>query len=147
MEMREVIKLSKKEKGSLGTFTKLPEDYYPDYKRGPHTFINVMKHMDAGYFVRLKRVFKLAWDPSGILRGGMLSGEVSRGRIRVVLGLSIDRSGILSELFVINGSGVKGYDKEALRAVRASAPFSTPPKKFLANDGILRISWSFVVYL
>jgi len=148
-EIREVIRLTEKEKSSpsLGSMQSSLDDYYPDYKRGPHTYINVMKHKDAAYFVRLKRVFKLAWDPTHVLREHFYAGEVSRGRIRVVLGFSISPTGALDEIFVINSSGLKGYDREAMRAVRASAPFSSPPKKFLDKDGILRVSWSFVVYL
>lgn len=146
-EKREVIRLPKEKMRASKDFRVMPEDYYPDYKRGPHTYINVLKHMDAGYFVRLKRVFKLAWDPSPALRSHMMTGEVSRGKIRVVLGITIGNSGGLDELFVINSSGLKAYDREAMRAVRASAPFSAPPSKFLAKDKTLRISWSFVVYL
>lgn len=148
-EERETIRLTEREKepAQLGSFRAVPEDYYPDYKRGPHTYINVQKHMDVAYFVMLKRIFKLAWDPTHALRSHFMAGEVSRGKIRVVLGLTINKSGGLSEVFVINSSGLKRYDREAMRAVQASAPFRSPPQKFVAKDGLLRISWAFVVYL
>jgi len=127
--------------------TRLPEDFYPDFKRGPHTYINVMKHQDVGYFVQLKRIFKLAWDPTHALRAHYTAGEVSRGSMKVVLGISISKTGELDELFVINSSGLKGYDHEALRAVRASSPFHAPPAKLITKDGKLRVSWTFVVYM
>lgn len=129
------------------TLRRIPEDFYPDYKRGSHTYINVLKHPDIGYFVRLKRVFKLAWDPTHVLMRRRINGEVSRGSIKCVLGLAISASGEIDELFVINGSGLGDYDDEALRAVRASAPFSAPPGKLLGPDKILRVSWTFVVYM
>jgi len=127
--------------------TRLPEDFYPDFKRGSHTYINVMKHQDVGYFVQLKRIFKLAWDPTHALRSHYAAGEVSRGSVKVILGLSISKSGELDELFVINGSGLKEYDHEAMRAVRASSPFHAPPSKLVTKDGKLRVSWTFVVYM
>lgn len=126
---------------------KLPEDFYPDYKRGGHTYLNVMKHPDVAYFVRLKRVFKLAWDPTDALMRGRSNGEISRGSIKVVLGLAINPEGDIDELFVINGSGMDEYDQEAIRAVRVSAPFSAPPRKLAEADGMLRLTWTFVVYL
>lgn len=132
---------------SIASTQQLPEDFYPDYKRGQHTYINTLKHPDVGYFVMLKHVFKLAWDPASVLRGHMMIGEVSRGNIKVVLGLSISPSGNMEELFVVNSSGIPAYDTEALRAVRASAPFASPPKKLLQNDNMLRITWTFVVYM
>lgn len=125
----------------------IPEDFYPDYKRGEHTYINVLKHPDVVYFVMLKRVFKLAWDPTQVLIKRRMTGEISRGSIKVVLGLAVDAQGEIDELFVFNSSGMGDYDNEAIRAVRASAPFSRPPQKLLSKDKILRISWSFVVYM
>jgi len=149
-----LFKTEKRERGrgedlkhSLAFDKDIPEDFYPDYKRGDHTYINVLKHPDVGYFVRLKRVFKLAWDPTPVLMKGKMAGEVSRGSIKVVLGLTINRTGEMEELFVINSSGMEDYDNEALRAVRASAPFSAPPEKLLASDKMLRIAWTFIVYL
>lgn len=127
--------------------TIIPEDFYPDYKRGGHTYLNVLKHPDVAYFVRLKKVFKLAWDPTDALMRHSITGEISKGSIKVVLGMSIATDGVLNELFVINGSGIKDYDSEAIRAVKASAPFSTTPEKFRDSDGLLRISWTFIVYL
>lgn len=146
-ERKEKKREAEKAKPSLALNKEIPEDFYPDYKRGEHTYINVLKHPDVSYFVRLKRVFKLAWDPTPVLMRGRMAGEVSRGSIKVVLGLTIGRTGEMKELFVINGSGIEDYDNEALRAVRASAPFSAPPERLLAADKTLRIAWTFIVYL
>jgi len=125
----------------------IPEDFYPDYKIGEHTYLNVLKYPDISYFVMLKRVFKLAWDPTEVLMRRRMMGEVSRGSIKAVIGLTITRGGTIDELFVINSSGMKDYDEEAMRAIRASSPFATPPEKLLAQDGKLRIAWTFIVYL
>jgi TonB family protein len=125
----------------------MPGDFYPDFRRGPHTYLNVLRYPEVAYFVRLKRAFKLAFNPEPVLREHFSQNTVARGSIDVVLGVSVDRSGNLAELFVFRSSGLSAYDGEAMRTVRASAPFSTPPEKFLEDDGLLRMSWTFTVYM
>ena len=125
----------------------MPEDFYPDFKHGEHTYINVLRYPDIEYFVRLKRIFKMTWDPVPAIRRDMAETSVSRGGVSVVLAVSVDKSGDLSELFVLRSSGLTNYDDEAVRTVRASSPFSAPPEKFLKDDDVVRMSWTFVIYL
>jgi TonB family protein len=123
------------------------EDFYPDYKAGAHTYINVLRYPEVEYFVRLKRAFKMTWNPVPALRRGASTMSISRGTVSVAVAVSVEKTGSLSELFVLKSSGIASYDDEALRTVRASSPFSSPPEKFLEDDGLLRMSWTFVLYL
>lgn len=125
----------------------LPEDFYPDFRRGSHTYLNVLRFPDVQYFVRLKRVFKMTWNPEPPLRIAAFNTRINRGTVEVVLGVSVDRKGNLAEAFVYRSSGIGQYDEEALRTIRASSPFSVPPAKLLEGDGLLRMSWTFTVYL
>lgn len=123
------------------------DDFYPDFRRGAHTYLNVLRYPGVEYFVRMKRAFKIAFNPEPSLRDHFSRNLVSRGSVDVVLGVSVGRDGNLSELFVFRSSGIPSYDQESMRTVRASAPFSSPPEKFLADDGVLRMTWTFSVYL
>ncbi len=123
------------------------DDFYPDITRGGKTYLNVLRYPGIDYFVRLKHAFKTAFNPEPSLREHFRMTQVTHGSIDVVLGVGVGRSGELAELFVYRSSGIKGYDEEALRTVRASAPFATPPEKFLSADGQLRMSWTFSTYL
>jgi len=123
------------------------DEFYPDFKRGMRTYLNVLRYPDVAYFVRLKRAFKIAFNPEPSLRSHFSVNQVTRGSVDVVLGVSVDRLGNLAELFIFRSSGIRQYDTEALRTVRASAPFSSPPEKFVEDDGLLRMSWTFSVYL
>ncbi len=123
------------------------DDFYPDFRRGAHTYLNVLRYPDVEYFVRLKRVFKVAFNPVPVLRDYFSQNMVTRGSIDVVLGVTVDKMGNLAELFIFRSSGVSSYDGEALRTVRASSPFATPPAKFTDDDGLLRMTWTFSVYL
>ena len=65
----------------------------------------------------------------------------------MVVGVSLNQNGELVDLIVIRPSGIETYDKEGLRTVKASSPFSAPPGNLLASDGMLHMAWTFIVYL
>ncbi|MDO8494359.1 MAG: TonB family protein, partial [Deltaproteobacteria bacterium] len=117
-----------------------PEDFYPDFKKGNHTYLNVLRFPDVQYFVRLKRAFKMTFNPSAGLREAYYQNRVTHGKVEATLGVTVDAKGNLAELFVFQGSGIEAYDQEVLRTVRASSPFSTPPDKLLDPNKLLRMS-------
>lgn len=123
------------------------EDYLPDFHRGPHTYLNVLKFPDIQYFVMLKRVFKMTYNPIPSLREAYLQNRITHGRVEVLLGVSLDTKGQLAELFIFRESGIQEFDQEAMRTIRASAPFMIPPSKLLDDEGLLRMTWTFTVYL
>lgn len=125
----------------------LPEDFYPDFHKGVHTYLNVLRFPDIQYFVRLKKVFKMTFNPISPLREAYFHNQIIGGKIETVLGVAIDSNGDLAEIFVFRESGIHDFDSEALRTIKASAPFSKPPSKLLDKEGLLRMSWTFTVYL
>ncbi|MBT3181881.1 MAG: TonB family protein [Deltaproteobacteria bacterium] len=148
MVAKKKAKPSTSKKGSrLGGMGSPGGDYFPDFKRGNKTYLNVLRYPAVDYFVRMKRAFRVTFNPTPSLRDHFMANRVYQGSVNVVLGVSVDRSGNLSELFIFRSSGINGYDQEALRTIKASSPFSSPPKKFVESDGILRMSWTFTVYM
>ena len=125
----------------------LPDDFFPDYKIGSHTYLNVLRFPKVQYFVRLKRIFRTTFSPSIALREAYFVNRVSRGQVDVVLGVEVDSSGRLAKLIVLRSSGVLAYDREGLRTVRDSAPFARPPQELLGSSRRLRMSWTFTTYL
>ena len=121
-------------------------DYYPDYKVAGKTYLNVMKLQDIGYFVKMKRILKMRWNPVPSVRDYLTYNRLSMGSIECVVGVSLDDTGKVAELFVIHSSGLGAYDQEALQTIRDSSPFSAPPSQFL-KEGQVRMSWTFTVYL
>ncbi len=121
-------------------------DYYPDYKIGGKTYLNVMKLQDVGYFVRMKRILKMRWNPVPSVERYLMSNRLTMGKIECVVGVSLNSSGNIAELFMIRSSGIGAYDQEALQTLKDSSPFASPPEQFL-KDGQLHMSWTFTVYL
>ncbi len=121
-------------------------DFFPDIKRGIKTALNVMHYPNADYFVRIKRIFRRTFSPRQSLIYHFSKNERYSNKIVSKLIITVDAKGNLNELFVEKSSGIPGFDSETLRTVRSSAPFAKPPKKFLTDDGLLRMNWSFTVY-
>lgn len=120
-------------------------EFLPDYKIGDRTYVNALANPQIAYYVELKRKFKLTWNPVPALRAQI--NQITKGKVTVVMGVSLDASGKLAGLQMIRGSGLSAYDAEARRTVKASAPFSKPPSSILQKDGQVHMAWTFVVYL
>jgi TonB family protein len=133
--------------GGRSSGSEFREDFYPDYKLGDRTYLNVLRYPDVDYFVRMKRQFKMTFNPAPALRQYFSMNRVTQGSVEAAIAVTVDRSGNLAELFVLKSSGISSYDQEAMRTVRASSPFARPPEKFVEDDGVLRMSWTFTVYL
>jgi TonB family protein len=123
----------------------IPPEYLHDYKIGDKTYINTLGKPNLRYFVELKRRFRETFDPRQAIRSNM--GRIHQSRVDVVLGVSVNATGELSDLIIIRSSGIEAYDQEGKRTVKSSSPFSSPPAEFLTPDGQLHMAWTFIVYL
>ncbi len=121
------------------------DDYLPHYKVGNRTFLNTVADPRNAYYVELKKKFRFAWNPVSVLKRQM--NLVSHGQMVVVWGVSVDVNGRLAGLTLIKSSGNRAYDYEANRTIKASSPFSSPPTRLIAKDGMAHMAWTFVVYL
>ena len=132
--------------GSSGRGDRFVHDFFPHVKIGDKTYLNANALPDVQYFTRLKRVFRLRFNPSPPLRSYFAQNRVVAGKVNVTMAMEVTASGQLKRIFVMKSSGIPGYDNEAVRTVQQSAPFSAPPKK-LMKDGLLRMTWHFTTYL
>lgn len=117
-------------------------DFLQNFKVGNKTYINAQANPNIGYFVELKRKFRLTFNPS-ILRNYV--SQIHSNKIESVVGMSLNQKGELTEVTIIRGSGINAYDLEGVRTIKQSAPFTAPPSNLLDKDGFLRIAWVFSV--
>ncbi len=122
-------------------------DFMPSVKIGDKTYLNAFAFPDVQYFTRLKRVFRMRFNPREPLISHFRYNRVVVGKVNVTMGMEVTATGELAKVFVIQSSGIPGYDREALRTVRQSAPFTAPPEKIRGKDGMLRMTWHFTTYL
>jgi len=120
-------------------------EYFRNYKVGNKTYLNALANPHVSFFVQLRRKFRFTFNPAPVLRTRI--NEITKGRISVVWGLSVDSKGNMSGLRLLRSSGISAYDYEAKRTITASAPFSRPPAQLLTKDNQIHMAWTFVVYL
>lgn len=123
---------------------KLGDEYLANYKIGNRTYINAEANPQIFYFVELKSKFKLSWNPRRIIERNQSLRRYQR--VTVVVGITIDKNGILKEMIIIRSSGNRAFDDEAKRAIYSSSPFTSPDEELLDEEGLLRSAWHFVVY-
>jgi|GEM_PF-1601463 len=123
------------------------QDFLPGIKIGGKTYLDAAAFPDVAYFTRLKRVFRLRFNPAPPLRQYFSGNKVVLGKVNVTMAVTVAPGGQLKDLFVVKSSGIPGYDAEALQTIRESAPFSAPPTKVCDKDGMLRMTWNFITYL
>lgn len=64
----------------------------------------------------------------------------------VVLSLTLDVSGRLTDLSVLESSSIDFFDSVAEAAVRAAQPFPNPPRGMFGGDGVTHIPFAFTLY-
>jgi TonB family protein len=133
--------------GLPGAGDEFVHDFFPNIKIGDKTYLNAEAFPDVQYFTRLKRIFRMRFNPAPPLRQYLAGNRIIVGKVDVTMAMTVSGDGQLSELFVVKSSGIPGYDEEALLTVRESAPFSAPPPKVMDKDHRLRMTWSFITYL
>jgi TonB family protein len=104
-------------------------------EEGESTVLNAREFKYATYFNRVYRGIGGQWDPERAyqLRDPGLSIYPVQDR-RTVLHLKLDATGAVKELRLVKGSGLGFLDQEAMRAIRAAAPFPNPPSA-IVHDG------------
>ncbi|MBI2068289.1 MAG: TonB family protein [Deltaproteobacteria bacterium] len=124
----------------------LPEEFFPDVRLGEKTYLNVYRYPKISYFVRLKKIFRLTWNPEPIIMRHLFEGSLMASTIQATVAFEIDRQGNLRRLFLYQSSGSPSYDEECLRVIQASAPFAVPPKHLLNEKGVLALNVPFTVF-
>ena len=107
-------------------------------EEGEQTWLNSRAVEHGGFYRRLNQAIAAQWNPAAIMNRrdptGMLYG--SQDRV-TVLHLRLNQNGALLDApKILETSGLRMLDQEAVRAVVAAAPFSNPPKA-LIEQGVV----------
>ncbi|MFH1263416.1 MAG: energy transducer TonB [Pseudomonadota bacterium] len=121
-----------------------PSNYLPQIAIGDSTVLNTREYAYATFFIRMKRQMEAIWDPTSTIS----SERLARDQYVTTLQFTIKKNGYLNDLFLLNSSGNRKLDQEAIDAVRRAAPFLNPPPQLVEEDGLIHVpNWGFIVTL
>lgn len=119
-------------------------DYLNGVEEGDRTLLNRKRTSYATFFERVQSAIKNHWDPATLYRRRDPTGRVYGTQDRVtILNVTLNSDGSIASLTIRETCGLDFLDDEAVRAVRAAAPFPNPPEGLKDINGKIRFSFGF----
>ncbi|HET6585958.1 MAG TPA: hypothetical protein VFG69_21020 [Nannocystaceae bacterium] len=133
----------RKSLGQPGSF----DDLDDSIEEGNETILNSKRWKFASFFNRVRNGVANHWHPEVVHAArdpdGTVYGTKTR-RTKLVISLNADGS-LHGVHFDAGGeSGVDYLDEEAIRAVRAAAPFANPPPGLVGKNGKIEFGFGFI---
>jgi TonB family protein len=123
-------------------------DYLRDVDEGDKTLLNRKQSRYWSFMSRLKDQVVQEWSPGEEYRRRDPRGKVYGVKDRFTsLRITLNGDGSLRTIYVASASGLDFYDDEAVRAVREAAPFPNPPEGMKDKDGLIHITFGFMLDL
>jgi TonB family protein len=119
-------------------------DHLPEIDISDETSLNSKAFKYAYFFNRVKREVGKNWEIIEEYMRNDPRGNVYGIKDRItVLAITIDLSGIVHHIEVVQESGMPFLDKSAKDAFIKAQPFYEPPKGLAEADGMIRFRFSF----
>jgi TonB family protein len=124
------------------------DGFHEGLDAGEETALNTSAFRFATFFNRMKTEIGHEWYPR--VRDAQHARDPEGSMFfykdrTVALGITLDSSGRVKDLSVLETSNVDFFDRVALDSVRAAQPFPNPPQGLLGGDGEARFSFSFTL--
>jgi TonB family protein len=124
-------------------------DYLEDVEAGAENLLNTKRTKFASFFNRVRNGVSQHWHPEVIHAARDPHGKIYGTKTRTTrLRISLNRDGSVHRIWVDRPSGVDYLDEEAIRAVRAAAPFTNPPRQLMDGEtGLIDFSFNFILMI
>jgi TonB family protein len=108
----------------------------PGVAEGDETRLNTRAFKYADFYRRVAEAIRSEWDPNRAWDALDPQDRVfGREPRTVAVDIVLDRGGRLLATKVATTSGLAFFDREALRAIDAAAPFPNPPEGLVDPEG------------
>ena len=134
---------------SQGQQASQSDDHLKDIEVGAQTILSTREFVYYAYYSRIKGKIRQYWEPSikakvsRLLREGRSIASNQSRKTRIII--TLNDSGTLERVQVVEESGVRDLDDAAIEAFKAAAPFPNPPQGMVEGDGKIRIKWDFIL--
>lgn len=129
--------------GSPGTFDALDDDI----EEGEGNLLNSRRFKYASFFNRVRDQIAKEWRPAQVHRAHDPDGSKYGEKPRYTrLHISLNADGSLRKISLAKSCGADFLDEEAIRSVRAAAPFSNPPAGLVEGpNNTIDFSFGFIL--
>jgi TonB family protein len=133
--------------GSMSRIAGGPGLVRPDgVDEGDATSLNTRSFKYATFYQRMYRAIASEWNPMRPYDQRDPERRLFPTRERVTgVVIALKAGGELEGVRVVEQSGLDFLDEEAVRAVRAAAPFPNPPNGMVEPDGQVRVAFTFTL--
>lgn len=128
--------------GGSGSF-----DDLKGVEEGAESLLNTHRFRFASFFNRMRNQIAQYWDPNEVMGRVDPDGRTYGRRTRKTLvHIQLTPKGKIKKIDLIDDSGVRELDKEAIESVHLAAPFVNPPPQMVDPDtGYIEVDFMFVL--
>lgn len=121
-------------------------DHAEGVEEGEATMLDSVRWKYASFFNRVRNSIDEEWEPAEVHKAHDPDGRTFGTRTRrTQLVIRLNPDGSISRIRLDHPSGVPHLDEEAIRAVRAAAPFVNPPPGLVdADTGFIEFGFGFI---
>lgn len=122
------------------------DDRLVDVDEGVENILQSKRHLFASFFNRIRDQVSDQWRPERAHRAADPNGTRYGDKQRTtVLMVRLDAGGEVLKIVVERSSGAPHLDEEAIRAMRAAAPFPNPPTGLADSNGHIDFRFGFIL--
>ncbi len=124
-------------------------DGFGEAEEGDVTALNTREFKYATFFNQVRREIGADWYPR--VRAAVRERDPEFKHFfykerTVVVGVTLDRSGHVTDLSVLQSSNVDFFDRVAMASVRQAQPFPNPPGGLFGSEPTTRVPFVFTLY-
>jgi TonB family protein len=123
-------------------------DYVENVPLGDLTYLNTVEYKYYGFYHRIRQELEQFWGRSIQEKASALFKEGSTSAsdedFITALEVTLNEKGEIVEISIKTTSGFKELDDAAVESFNKAGPFPHPPKGLVEN-GLVKISWGFIV--
>ncbi|MCA9709373.1 MAG: energy transducer TonB, partial [Myxococcales bacterium] len=122
-------------------------DHLPDVEDGAENLLNTDRFRFASFFNRMRDQIAQHWDPNAAMARADPDGRTyGRSTRKTLLHIRLTPKGAVKKIDIVNDSGVRELDREAVESVHLAAPFVNPPPQMIdAATGFIEIDFLFIL--
>lgn len=122
------------------------DNHIPDIEEGNQTLLNRQRTKYWAFFDRIVNQVRDNWNGTDVYQRHDPDGSIYGVKDRATtLRIALRGDGTIHNIWISSSSGLQHLDQEAIRAMRAAAPFYNPPEALKDKDGLVMFSFTFFI--